>query len=449
MSGLYSWITSSEAASGDATEGESPSSTPTPLQPEEDAAIPQDDATAPEDAAQRRHSRATANPYNLRVRTPTEGRSVTPQQRLRERIAARSPSPSPSTSSTPFSFPAAKMDADAIRALVQETLRASTSAAVTASVSSVGAMLPDAVRDVMRDQVRDVTALTRKPELPTFDSANIEIWIRRIDNAFTRAAITSVKDKFAFLESKIGTAVDPKITEFLCVNAPTTSTWDDFLSYLRKRYGRTKRQQVQSLISGTEFDGLHPSAVCAMMREKAGSVTIDDIIKEQIYRRLPVELQRQLAQEAETMTSTEFSELADSYFDKDGRPIHATAASTGVNNIGGGVSNASFNPNASSNSSSTASCFTTAFENDQSDINAIRARQGQKQAYNNNKRSNNNNNNNNNNNTDRFNSKESPKIKTNGLCFYHDKFGEDSRNCSTGCKRWSAHQSGKGRAGKQ
>ena len=342
------------------------------------------------------------------------------------------------------------MDADAIRALVQETLRASTTAAVSASVTSVGAMLPEAVRDVMREQVRDVTALTRKPELPALDTANIEIWIRRIENAFTRASITAVKDKFAFLESKIGTSADPKITEFLCANPLTNDTWDRFLAYLRKRYGRTKRQQVQSLISGTEFDGLHPSAVCAMMKEKAGSVTVDDIIKEHLYKRLPVELQRQLAQEAETMTASELSELADSFYDKDGRPIHAATASTSVNSIGGGVSNSSFNPNASSNSSSTSTTFTSAFENDHGDVNAVRDRQRQKQNYNAGNRSNNNNNSRsfNSNSNDRFSNKESPKIKSNGLCHYHDKFGDEAKNCANGCKRWSTHQAGKGRAGR-
>ena len=387
MSGLYSWITSGDAS--------------TPLQPGEDAATPDDAAaTAPDDAARQRPSRAATaqNAYNLRVRTPTEGRSTTPQQRLRDRVAARSPSPSLATPTSTFTFPTATMDADAIRALVQETLRASTTAAVTA----VTTMLPDAVRDVTRDQVRDVTALTRKPELPAFDSANIEIWIRRIENAFTRASITAVKDKFAFLESKIGTNTDPKITEFLCVNPPTNATWDEFLIYLRRRYGRTKRQQVQSLISGTDFDGLHPSAVCSMMKEKAGSVTIDDIIKEQLYRRLPVELQRQLAQEYESLTAPEFAELADGYFDKDGRPLHATAAATGVNSIGGGVSNAPSTPTRPSTSSSTASGFTTAFESESSDVNAVRSRprnnnnnNNSRPAENNSYRNNNNNNNNN------------------------------------------------------
>ena len=343
------------------------------------------------------------------------------------------------------------MDADSIRALVQETVRASSTAAVQASVASVGAMLPEAVRDVMRDQVRDVTALTRKPELPTFDSTNIEIWIRRIENAFTRASITSVKDKFAFLESKIGTSSDPKITEFLCANPLTNATWDNFLAYLRKRYGRTKREQVQSLITGTEFDGLKPSAVCALMKEKAGSVTVDDIMKEHIYKRLPIELQRQLAQEADTLTASELSELADSFYDKDGRPIHATTASTSVNSVG-----------ASSNISSTPTGFTSAFDADQADVNAIRARQGQKQNYNNSRSYNNNNNSrpsgnsssanarsSNNNGVDRFSAKDSPKIKPNGLCHYHDKFGEEAKNCATGCKRWASHQAGKARAGRQ
>ena len=456
MSGIYNWVTSAASSSGDA---------PAAREPEEDAATPDGAAATPEDAAtatgdvaHSRQSRSDArNAYNLRVR-PQDSRGVTPQERLRQRLAARTPSPS-STASMTFTFPPAVMDADAIRALVQETLRASTTAAVQASVSTIGAMIPDAVRGTMRDQVRDVSALTRKPELPAFDKENIEIWIRRIENAFTRSAITNVKDKFAFLESKVGTNADPKITEFMCADPLTDATWTNFLAYLRKRYGRTKRQQVQSLISGTEFDGLHPSAVCAIMKEKAGSVTIDDIIKEQLYRRLPVELQRQLAQEADSMTATELSELADSYYDKDGRPLHAAAASTSVNAIGGGVTNASFNPNASSTSSSTNNVYTSAFETNESDINVIRARQGQKQSFNNSNRSQgsrstgNGNANarsfNNNNNNDRFSAKDSPKIKPNGLCFFHDKFGEAAKNCSNGCKKWSTHQAGKDRAGRQ
>ena len=80
------------------------------------------------------------------------------------------------------------MDADAIRALVQETARAS----IAASTTAVTSMLPGAVRTAVQEQVRDVTSLTRKPELPAFDKGNIEIWIRRVENAFIRARISLV-----------------------------------------------------------------------------------------------------------------------------------------------------------------------------------------------------------------------------------------------------------------
>ena len=54
-----------------------------------------------------------------------------------------------------LSTPAPTMDADAIRALIQETLRASTAAAVQASTLTVSEMLPGAIRNTMHEQVRD------------------------------------------------------------------------------------------------------------------------------------------------------------------------------------------------------------------------------------------------------------------------------------------------------
>ena len=428
MSGLYNWVTSAATPSEEAS---------TPNAPEGEAATP---PPAPQDSdAVRRSTRACVLDKNALQLPAREPRRVSPQERLRIRAGKATPSPSPTTSASgQFDFPTPTpiMDADAIRALVQETLRASTAAAVQAATMTVSETLPDAVRTTMREQVRDVSALTRKPDLPTFDTLNIETWIRRIENAFTRANIDNVKDKFAFLESKIGANSDPKINEFLCTNPPTEATWTAFLTYLRKRYGPTKRQQIQSLITGTEFDGMQPSSVCALMREKAGAVTVDDIIKEQIYRRLPIDLQRQLAQEAESMTASELAEMADAFYDKDGRPLHAASNKT-VNAIGGGDSN-SFNPNASaSNRPSNTGAFTSAFEDDSSDVNAIRARQAQKQRHNNNNRPQSSVNNNNNNNRP----SNKTLINSDGICGYHGKFGNDAQRCASGCKHWSKFQS--------
>ena len=325
MSNLYRWATSQSE------------STPIAADPVE-ADTPTEDA----DTGNRRSERLASTRSAANLQLPSRSRYPSPQQRVRDLSNSRSPRSPASHQDDAFSFNNV-MDAEAIRALVQETCRAS----ISASTTAVTAMLPDAVRTTVRDQVRDVTSLTRKPELPAFDKANIEIWIRRVENAFIRAGITLVKDRFAFLESKIGIDTDPKITEYLFVPDPDEATWTSFVAHLKKRYGRTRRQQVQSLITGTEFDGLQPSAVCALMKEKAGKVTVDDLIKEHIYRRLPVELQRQFAQEYETLTSAELSEIADAFYDKDGRPLHSSTT-TSVNSIGGGGLQRPVNPNASS-----------------------------------------------------------------------------------------------------
>ena len=430
MSNLYRWATSSSESAPTAADAD-------------EAATPTGEA----DTGNRRSERlASTKGSASSLQLPSRSRYPSPQHRVRELSSSRSPRSPTARQEGAFSFDNV-MDADAIRALVQETARAS----ISASTSAVTQMLPDAVRTAVRDQVRDVTSLTRKPELPAFDKANIDIWIRRVENAFIRAGISLVKDRFAFLESKIGIDTDPKVTEYLFIPDPDESTWNSFIAHLRKRYGRTRRQQVQSLITGTEFDGLQPSAVCALMKEKAGKITVDDIIKEHIYRRLPVELQRQLAQEHESMTSAQLSELADSFYDKDGKPLHSSTT-TSVNNIGGGVSNASSTPTLPPNASNSSS-FTAAFNNDDSnDVNFVRQRQQQKQRYNNNNNNNNNNtrpNNNgsrnNNNNNDRYSSKSTP-IGANGLCHFHDKFGDAALKCASGCKRWSGQQSGKGKA---
>ena len=439
MSHLFGWATSSAESAPTAADAK-------------EAETPTEDA----ETGNRRSERLASTRGNVtNLQLPSRSRYPSPQQRVREISTSRSPRSPSARQGDAFSFDNA-MDADAIRALVQETARMS----ISASTTAVTHMLPGAVRDAVQDQVRDVTALTRKPELPAFDKSNIDIWIRRVENAFIRAGINRVKDRFAFLESKIGIDTDPKVTEYLFVQDPDESTWDDFINHLRKRYGRTRRQQVQSVITGTDFDGLQPSAVCALMKEKAGKITVDDIIKEHIYRRLPVELQRQLAQEHETMTSTQLSELADSFYDKDGKPLHSSTT-TSVNSIGGGVSNASSTPthppNGSSrpSTSSSSSSFTAAFSNDDSnDVNAVRQRQQQKQRFNNNNNNNNNNNARQNNtgsrsnNNDRYPPKSAP-IGANGLCHFHDKFGEEAFKCVSGCKHWSRHQAGKAKASRR
>ena len=400
MSGLYNWVTSAATPTEQAA---------TPTEPEDVAATPSD--------AIRRSARVL-NKNNLAVPAP-EPRRISPQERLRIR-AGRQSSPSP-TASTSFSFPptrpSATMDEETVQRLMEAAIRA-TSSTSTSQVQSL-----------------------KKPELPNFDKNNIDIWIKRVEAAYTRVNVTDPKLKFAHLENKFDVNADPLINEFLFETAPTAATWTAFLSYLRKRYGRTTKQQAQSVISGTPRDGRTPSQLVALMKERAGTVTLDDILKEQLLKELPPEVHRQIVDKVDSLTFEQTGELADKWFDKEGKQLLADAPAS-VNKVN--------------------TSFTAAFEDDSTDINVTRARQGQKQRFNNaNSRPQGKDDNRYSNSSRSSNGKSSVRnsnnnaredltvIKDNGLCGFHDKFDRDAFKCASGCKRWSAHQAKNGQASKQ
>ena len=221
----------------------------------------------------------------------------------------------------------------------------------------------------------------RKPELPAFDKANIEIWIKRVESAYARVRITDPKLKFAHLESKFDVNSDPIVNEFLFREDASDQTWTEFIAYLRKRYGRTTKQQALSVINGTSREGRTPSQLVAIMKEKAGSVTLDDILKEQLLKELPPDIHRQIIDKVDGLTFEQTGELADKWFDKDGKPLLASNHST-VNSVTAD-GNASRASTPSSSASASAPDFTAPFDDadTDADVNAVRFRQGQKQSF--------------------------------------------------------------------
>ena len=175
------------------------------------------------------------------------------------------------------------------------------------------------------------TQARKKPELPNFESKNVDIWIQRIESAFTRVNIISPRDKFAHLESKFNVDLNPRINDFL-FGAPTAANWESFLAYLRAEYGRTREQQAAAMIDGVPRDGRRPTQWASKIVDLTKEVTIDDIRKEQLLRELPPEVRRAMADKVKNLTFLEAAELADNYFDRDGRLLHASTTST-INRI--------------------------------------------------------------------------------------------------------------------
>ena len=182
----------------------------------------------------------------------------------------------------------------------------------------------------LTEALQGMKASSRKPELPAFDKNNVEIWVKRVDNAFRRAGITDSKDKFAHIEGKFAVDTDARIQAFIFGDG-TDEEWTAFMQYLKDRYGKTKSQRAAIILDGVKREGRLPSEMFAFIMEKVGTLTVDDLVREMVIRELPTDIQRTIHEQTKSLDGAATTKLADSYFDKDGKPIHRPTSS--VNNV--------------------------------------------------------------------------------------------------------------------
>ena len=290
---------------------------------------------------------------------------------------------------------------------------------------------------------------SRKPDLPAFDSKNIDIWLKRVDNAYRRAGITDAKDKFAFIEPKFTVDADPRINEFL-FGEGTAEEWAEFERYLRDRHGRTKSQQAAVILDGFQRDGKLPSEMFALVKEKIGAITIDEIVKEMVLRELPTDIRRTIHDKVKDMSGSDAVKLADQYFDKDGKPIHkpspnpinvvadihdhtAVVDEEDVNAVGGQFlrNNHRFRPQPAQRPPFRKNPSSSRPQNQHTPQNP-RPPNPSNKPWNNQKRTHSGN----------------PTVKPANLCHWHLNFGKDAYTCEEGCDKFQSHKAGKARAGR-
>ena len=159
-----------------------------------------------------------------------------------------------------------------------------------------------AVAAALQNQTQQVNAL-RKPDLPPFDKDHIHIWIKRLENAYVRCNVVTSKAKFAFLESKFDKKSDPRINKYL-YGDQTDDKWMSFLDYLREKYGRTRRQEVYTVLQGKPWEDRKPSQLLELIRERAGKTTMEDVVKELVFKEMPKEIKLQVSSQIEEIEET-------------------------------------------------------------------------------------------------------------------------------------------------
>ena len=230
-----------------------------------------------------------------------------------------------------------------------------------------------AVAAALANQTSQVNAL-RKPDLPPFDKDNIHIWIKRLENAYERSGVRTVKGKFAFLESKFDTKTDARINKFL-YGTQTAEEWDAFLDYLREKHGKTRRQEVYTILNGTPRDGRRPSVLLDLIKERAGETKIDDIFKELLLKEMPSDVRKQVRAQIEGLNAAATAKVCDKHFDQQGKLLESDTPSTVHHNVTA--------PKPPQQQQTRAS-FTAPFpqeEGEKPDVSAVRFKAGQRQNF--------------------------------------------------------------------
>ena len=295
-------------------------------------------------------------------------------------------------------------------------------AAAAAAEAAAAAVAAAFAAQAQRAQPATAETQKKKPDLPKFDSKNIDIWIRRVEAAYSRAAISTAKDKFAFLETEFEVGFNPKINEYLYGDA-TDDRWTAFLAYLRKEYGRTQQQKAASVLDGIDREGRRPTQLLAFIDSQIDNVTIDEIKKEMLLRQLPRQVRHALSEKSRTSTASQLAEQADNYFDREGNPLNAEPASTisHVNEICEGPTDRDFGE------------VNAAVGDQPRGRSSIRSRHPSQP---------------NSNRPPKPRSKSKPRL-VNGECYYHQKFKEQAVKCLPGCKHQGMSSSGNGQAGRR
>ena len=151
------------------------------------------------------------------------------------------------------------------------------------------------------------------------------------------------------------------INNYLFNSNNSDEDWTSFLAYMKQEYGPTIRQKARKLIGDLPRNSMKPSQYMAQLEEEVKDVTLDDVKKEHLLKSIPPRIREIMGKVVETKTAKEIAQMADQYFDNQGRPLEKSA--TSINNVV---------TTTATSATSASTPFTAAFDDDDNlDINQV------------------------------------------------------------------------------
>lgn len=165
-------------------------------------------------------------------------------------------------------------------------------------------------------------------KLPPFTTHKPEIWFAQVEHQFQAARITNDATKY----HHVAGLLDPKLAcevEDLILNPPPTGKYEKLKEELTKRLSLSQEQRLRQLLGDVELGAMRPSQFLRHLHSLAGPEMRDKKLLRQLWlRRLPVQAQTVLTALGH-LPLAEVAELADKIVEiaQPSTSVHATSTS--------------------------------------------------------------------------------------------------------------------------
>lgn len=270
----------------------------------------------------------------------------------------------------------------------------------------------DSLRSSRPQQQDGARAKLQKVHIPKFNERNPDLWFAQVERSFALSEVTSENDKFdvvsVHLEDHVLLSVEDLIT-----NPPDSDKYSTLKDRLITKFSESSESKLRRLIQGGETNGMKPTSILAHMKRLAPGKGNEAIIRTLFLGQMPESIRPFL-----TVWEEEDLEKLAKAADK------MIEANNGSNNNNYNNSNNSVGPlpAPSVDAISTHMNFadicraikelTEKVEKLQQDHSKGRHRSRSKSA--------------------------NRSRDSQGLCYFHQKFGNTARNCKPGCPRYKS-----------
>lgn len=253
---------------------------------------------------------------------------------------------------------------------------------------------------------------------PAFEKSNVEAWFIAMDYWFKATKQTDDETKFNIVVATQGVLTIPKLKEILN-KVPTASKYEYIRTELTAFYGESEQERLNILLSEMPLGDQKPSELFQEMKRVAGNTVTDSALKGLWSRRLPDHARAAVA--AATNEESEYTRIADA--------VVETLQVKQINNI---------NTNQSTSNANADSEPINEIQELRMQVNQLT--QMFKETFSQRRGPSNSGSNSRNRSSSRRRRDETPEDSDDqSECWYHWKFGKNSRKCRSPCRHKKTH----------